>query len=305
MSTPFLFDRPALRKRLMRASRGAPVRVLHARATQDMLDRLSVILRRFDRALMTGPDDTCFLAHLIARDQVGEAIAMPWFLSEQSDTTACVPKLRQSLVVGDEEILPFAPESFDLIISLLSLQGVNDLPGAFIQIRRALRPDGLFMACLFGGETLRELRSVLTQAESEVTGGASPRVHPFADLRAVGGLLQRAGLALPVIDGETLHLRYDHFFALIADLRGMGLTNVLAERKRGPLPQAILARAAALYAERFADPDGRIRATFEIIWLSGWAPHESQQKPLRPGSAKTRLADALKAIAPPDAPSSS
>lgn len=301
MSTSFLFDRSVLRKRLMRAGKGATVRFLHERATQDMLDRLSVILRRFERVLMTGPDDTHLLAQLIARDQVGEAMTMPWFAPQQPSAAV----QHRLCVIGDEEILPFAPESFDLAVSLLSLQGVNDLPGTLIQIRRSLRPDGLFMACLFGGETLHELRTVLTQAESELTGGASPRVHPFADLRAMGGLLQRAGFALPVVDGETVHVRYDHLFALIADLRGMGLTNVLAERKPGPLPRAVIARAAALYAERFADPDGRIRATFEIVWLSGWAPHESQQKPLRPGSAKTKLAEALKAIATPKAPSSS
>ncbi|WP_289052511.1 methyltransferase domain-containing protein, partial [uncultured Methylobacterium sp.] len=182
--------------------------------------------------------------------------------------------------------------SFDLAVSLLALQHANDLPGALVQIRRALRPDGLFVGCLLGGRTLTELRQVLTQAESEVEGGASPRVAPFAEVRDVGGLLQRAGFALPVADVETVTVRYGDPFGLMRDLRAMGLTNALRER-RGGLRRETLMRAAALYAERFADPDGRLRATFEMIWLSGWVPHESQQKPLRPGSAQARLADAL------------
>jgi len=170
---------------------------------------------------------------------------------------------------------------------------VNDLPGALIQIRRALKPDGLFVGCLLGGATLTELRTAFMQAESEIEGGASPRVAPFADVRDLGSLMQRAGFALPVTDSESVTVRYDDPFALMRDLRGMGLTNALVARRRAPLKRAVLMRAAQVYAERFADPDGRLRATFEYIWLSGWSPHESQQKPLRPGSAKMRLADAL------------
>ena len=196
-------------------------------------------------------------------------------------------------VVVDPELLPFGPESFDLVVSALALQFVNDLPGTLIQIRRALAPDGLFLACLVGGRTLHELRAVLAQAEEEIAGGASPRVAPLGDLRDMGGLLQRAGFALPVTDVDAITVRYDHVFALMRDLRAMGATNALAQRVKTPSRRAMFLRAAEIYAQKFADPDGRIRATFEFVWLSGWAPHESQQKPLKPGSAKTRLADAL------------
>ncbi len=196
-------------------------------------------------------------------------------------------------ILGDEERLPFSGERFDLAVSLLSLHSVNDLPGSLIQIRRALKPDGLFVGALLGGSTLTELRQALTQAESEVEGGVSPRVAPFADLRDIGGLLQRAGFALPVTDSDVVRVRYANAFALMRDLRQMGLTNALNDRRRTPLRRATLIRAAEIYAERFGEPDGRIPATFEIVWLSGWTPHESQQKPLRPGSAKVRLADAL------------
>src|SRR5947209_16243296 len=196
-------------------------------------------------------------------------------------------------IVADEEALPFGSESFDLIVSGLSLQWANDLPGALVQIRRALAPDGLFLAALVGGQSLTELRTALTAAEAELTGGASPRVAPFADVRDLGALLQRVGFALPVTDVEPTIVRYASMFALMGDLRAMGATNALCERSRVPLRRAILLRAAETYADRFADADGRIRATFEIVWLSGWAPHESQQKPLAPGSARVRLADAL------------
>jgi SAM-dependent methyltransferase len=196
--------------------------------------------------------------------------------------------------VGDLESLPLAAESCDLVVSLMALHHVNDLPGALIQIRRALRPDGLFLAALAGGDTLTELRQSLVIAESEVLGGAAPRVAPFADVRALGSLLQRAGFALPVVDSDALVARYDDLFALMRDLRAFGATNALTLRSRKPLRRDVLMRAAAVYAERFADSDGRLRATFETIWLSGWAPHESQPKPLKPGSAAMRLADALR-----------
>jgi SAM-dependent methyltransferase len=194
---------------------------------------------------------------------------------------------------GDEEVLPLAEGSLDLAVSALALQFANDLPGLLFQIRRALRPDGLFLAALLGGDTLTELRDAFAAAESEVEGGVSPRVAPFADLRDAGALLQRAGFALPVADVDRVTVRYDTVFDLMLDLRRMGATNALIERRRTPLRRATLFRMAEVYAERFADADKRLRATFEIVWVSGWAPHESQQKPLRPGSAKTRLADAL------------
>jgi SAM-dependent methyltransferase len=199
----------------------------------------------------------------------------------------------ETVEIGDDEILPLAENSLNLAVSALALQHVNDLPGMLVQIRRALKPDGLFLAALAGGDTLTELRQCFAIAESELEGGVSPRVAPFADLRDLGALLQRAGFALPVIDSERITVRYDTVFALMHDLRRMGATNVLSERRRTPLRRKTLLRMVEVYGERFADPDRRLRATFEIIWLSGWAPHESQQQPLKPGSAKARLADAL------------
>jgi SAM-dependent methyltransferase len=183
--------------------------------------------------------------------------------------------------------------SVDLVVSGLALQFVNDLPGTLIQVRRALKPDGLFIAALIGGETLTELRQAFAQAEAEVEGGLSPRVAPFVDVRELGALLQRAGFALPVTDVDRVTVRYDSAFALMHDLRRMGAANVLAERRRSPLRRATLARTAEIYAARFAGSDGRLHATFDIVWLSGWAPHASQQQPLKPGSAQARLADAL------------
>jgi SAM-dependent methyltransferase len=199
----------------------------------------------------------------------------------------------QFCIAADEEALPLREASLDLVVSALALQFVNDLPGALIQIRRALRPDGLFLAALAGGETLTELRQAFAAAEAEIEDGISPRVAPFSDVRDMGALLQRAGFALPVTDVDRLTARYDSPIALMHDLRRMGATNALVERSRRPLKRATLTRMSEIYAERFADRDGRIRATFEIIWLSGWAPHASQQKPLAPGSARRRLADAL------------
>jgi SAM-dependent methyltransferase len=196
-------------------------------------------------------------------------------------------------VAADEEALPFRDGALDLVVSALALQFVNDLPGTLIQTRRALRPDGLLLAALIGGDTLTELRQAFAAAESEIEDGISPRIAPFADVRDMGALLQRAGFALPVTDVDRVVVRYASPLALMHDLRRMGATNPLVERSRRPLRRATLRRMLEVYAERFSDADGRIRATFEIVWLSGWAPHESQQKPLAPGSARQRLADAL------------
>ncbi|VIO70235.1 Malonyl-[acyl-carrier protein] O-methyltransferase [Bradyrhizobium ivorense] len=192
------------------------------------------------------------------------------------------------------ETLPLAAESLDLAVSALAFQFVNDLPGVLAQIRRALKPDGLLLAAMLGGDTLTELRQSFAAAEAECEGGVSPRVAPFADLRDIGALLQRAGFALPVTDVDRVVVRYASAFALMADLRRMGATNVLRERRHTLTRRATMLRMAQLYAERFADADGRIRATFDIVWLSGWAPHESQQKPLKPGSAKASLEAAVK-----------
>lgn len=274
-----VFDRGLYRRRLAAALSAGYPDFLLARCVADLDERLSAVLRRFERAADLGTPLP--LAAPVLRARAGERLHM-----------AEAGEAERSLV-GDLEALPFAAESLDLATSLLALHTVNDLPGALVQIRRALRPDGLFIACLLGGQSLTELRQSLLAAEVEVTGGASPRVAPFADLRDLGALLQRAGFALPVIDSESVTVRYGEMFGLLRDLRAMGWANALAERSRKPLRRDVLLRAAELYAERFSDPDGRLRATFEIVWLSGWAPHESQQKPLRPGSAKARLADAL------------
>jgi SAM-dependent methyltransferase len=275
------FDRMLLRTRRRRANALGPETFLLDRVASDLAERLDAVLREFSVAVDLGtPTDAVRLA-LADKKNIGALVA------------AATPPRENLAVVADEEALPFRDASLDLVVSALSLQFVNDLPGALIQIRRALKPDGLFLAAMLGGETLTELRQAFAEAETEIEGGISPHVAPFADVRELGALLQRAGFALPVTDVDRLTVRYASPFALMADLRRMGATNALTERRRMPLRRATLARMAQIYAGRFADPDGRIRATFEIVWLSGWAPHESQQKPLRPGSAKTRLADAL------------
>ena len=198
-----------------------------------------------------------------------------------------------SLIVADDEALPFTGESFNLVTSVLSLHAVNDLPGTLVQIRRTLKPDGLFIGAMFGGETLKELRHAFAAAEAEISGGASPRVSPFADVRDLGGLLQRAGFSLPVADVERTTVHYRELTRLFVDLRALGETNVLAGRSRKGLRRGTLARLVQEYAARFSDDEGRHVASFDIVYLTGWAAHESQQKPLAPGSAKTRLADAL------------
>jgi SAM-dependent methyltransferase len=285
-NTPLLFDRDLARRRLARAIASGPATFLLDRVTSDLADRLSTVLRRFPVAADIGTPGCAGANVLQASGRVDSVLC----LTLPGEGTGAP---RSTAVAGSEEALPFAHASLDLIVSLLTLHGVNDLPGALVQARRALRPDGLFLACLAGGDTLLELRRCLMDAEAEIEGGVSPRVFPFADVREIGGLLQRAGFALPVTDVDRVVVRYPDVFALMRDLRAMGATNVMVERRRRFLRRDTLMRAAQVYAERFADSDGRIRATFDLVWLSGWAPHESQQKPLRPGSAKARLADAL------------
>ena len=280
-----LFDRRLVRARLQRATRAGFADFLLRRAAEDLDDRLGAITRPFPVALDLGTATDAAVDVLRRRAGTDRAIwAAPADVSPQAS------------LVADEERLPFADQSLNLVTSLLALQSVNDLPGTLVQIRRSLKPDGLFIGCLLGGATLNELRQALVQAESERDGGVSPRVAPFADVRDLGGLLQRAGFALPVTDIEAVTVRYGHPLSLLADLRAMGLTNALQARRRTPLRRATLMRALDIYAATFADPDGKVRASFEMIWLSGWAPHESQQQPLRPGSAKARLADALKTV---------
>jgi len=286
MSARIVFDRQILRARRARARKLGAATFLLDRVAEDLAERLGAVLRSFEVAIDLGTPTDAVRRALALSGKAGTLIAA-------EPDAAVLPAGSVPRVVTDEEALPFADASLDLVVSALSLQFVNDLPGTLIQIRRALKPDGLFLAALIGGDSLSELRDAFAQAESEMEGGLSPRVAPFADLRDLGGLLQRAGFALPVADSERLTVRYDSAFALMRDLRAMGATNVLTERRRAPLKRATLLRMAQIYAERFADSDGRVRATFEIAWLSGWAPHESQQKPLKPGSATMRLADAL------------
>ncbi|HEU4659059.1 MAG TPA: methyltransferase domain-containing protein [Pseudolabrys sp.] len=280
-----IFDRKLLRARRQRARKQGAATFLLDRVAGDLAERLSAVVRTFERAADIGTPTDAVRHAVIAVGNVTRIVAVG---SEGVDSLTEFPQ-----VIADEEALPFADGSLDLVVSALALQFVNDLPGTFIQIRRALRPDGLFLAALVGGDTLSELRQAFATAESESEGGISPRVAPFADTREVGALLQRAGFALPVTDSERITVRYADAFALMADLRRMGATNALTERRRVPLRRRTLMRMAEIYAENFSDPDGRVRATFEIVWLSGWAPHESQQKPLPPGSAARRLADAL------------
>jgi len=282
---PVLFDRALLRDRRRRAAALGPETFLLDRAAGDLADRLAAVLRRFDLALDLGTPGEAVRAALSHLGSVGTIL--------KSGTIAPAVASADKFVVADEEALPFGAGSLDLVVSALALQFVNDLPGTLVQIRRALKPDGLFLAALIGGETLTELRQSFAAAESEIEGGASPRVAPFADLRELGALLQRAGFALPVADVDRLTVRYDSVFGLMRDLRRMGATNPLDARRRTPLKRATLMRMAEIYAERFSDSDGRLRATFEIVWLSGWAPHPGQQRPLKPGSAQARLADAL------------
>ncbi|MCX7297297.1 MAG: methyltransferase domain-containing protein [Hyphomicrobiales bacterium] len=282
--TPAIFDRRLLRARQRRARMLGPATFLLDRVAEEMGERLSVVLRRFERAVDLGtPSDAL-------RRVLADSGKMATLVSASPSVTADtgLPAVR-----ADEEALPFADASLDLVVSALALQFVNDLPGTLIQIRRALKADGLLLAAMIGGESLSELREAFAEAESEVEGGLSPRVAPFADIRDLGALLQRAGFALPVVDSDRLTVRYDNPLALMRDLRAMGATNILIERRRTPLKRATLRRMLEIYARRFADADGRLRATFEIVWLTGWAPHESQQKPLKPGSASHRLADAL------------
>ncbi|OQW61716.1 MAG: SAM-dependent methyltransferase [Proteobacteria bacterium SG_bin9] len=269
---PLLFDVSALRQRRRRAERIGAATFLRDRVSEDLAERLSAVVRNFPNAVDLGAPGA--LAGLQAA-RVGELTPV-------------------DLLEAPGDALGLAPDSFDLALSVLALHLVNDLPGVMAQVRRALKPDGLFLAALLGGDTLTELRQSFAAAEAEVEGGVSPRVAPFADLRDLGALLQRAGFALPVADVDRIVVRYDNAFVLMQDLRRMAATNVLIERRKSFSRRSTLLRMAHIYAERFADADGRIRATFDVVWLSGWAPHESQQKPLKPGSAQMRLADAIK-----------
>ena len=285
MSAPTLFDRALTARRLDRALKAGPADFLLARCVEELADRLALVKRDFGAALDFGTPGP----------QAAAVLAAPEIL-RIAPTEASLGVGRFVGLVGDPERPPVGEARFDLAVSLLALHQIDDLPGALIQIRRALKPDGLLLAALPGGDTLTELRQSLLAAESDLTGGASPRVMPFADSRALGGLLQRAGYALPVVDSDRFTVRYSDMFALMRDLRAFGATNALVARPRTFARRDLFLRAARHYAENFADADGRIRATFEILWLSGWSPHPSQPTPLKPGSAKMRLEDALKQV---------
>ena len=282
-----VFDRSLLRQRRNRVAARLPAHDFLFREAADRLaDRLMDVTRTFPTALDLG-SRTGLLGEILA-GRGGIETLIQAELSHAMLRQA--PGLR---VVADAELLPFAPGSFDLVISVLDLHWVNDLPGSLAQVNRALKPDGMFLACMLGGETLTELRQSLLLAESELEGGVSPRLSPLIDLPDAAMLLQRTNFALPVVDVETITVTYDNALRLMHDLRGMGEANAVLARRRTPTRRATMLRAAALYQERFGMADGRIPATFQIVMLTGWHPHQSQQKPLRPGEARTRLAAAL------------
>ena len=256
------------RRALAKAKGGEEFLLAHAVA--DMAERISTVDRKFPKAALVAP------------------VVEGGFDALKDDG-----KIGELAIIASSDVLPLQPQSLDLVMSLLTLQEVNDAPGALIQMKRALNPDGLMLAVMLGGDTLKELRFALTQAESELYGGVSPRVLPFIEVRAAGALLQRTGYALPVTDTETVLVRYDSVFGLMRDLRGMGGQNALHDRSRRPLGRRFFQRLAQIYSENFSDADGRVRASFNFVSMSGWAPHESQQKPLKPGSAKVSLATFL------------
>ncbi len=251
----------------------------------EIADRLTAINRTFDVALCHNAQNGVLASKLRSTGQAG------WI----APTDSCAQHLHGTgpAVVFDEEQVPLAAGSLSLYASALTLNHANDLPGALLQIRHTLRPDGLFIGALLGGDSLSELRQAFLAAETELTGGVSPRVAPFADIRDLGSLLQRAGFALPVVDADRLTVRYDTALVLMHELKAMALTSALEARSRTPMSRRLLLRAAQIYHDTHAHEDGRVPATFHIVYLTGWAPHESQQKPLKPGSAKQRLADAL------------
>jgi NADH dehydrogenase [ubiquinone] 1 alpha subcomplex assembly factor 5 len=282
-----IFDRTLLAERRRRVAGGAAQHdFLLARVADELADRLAIVQRRFPLAANVGAHHGLLsrrIRGLAGVERIVDVDTTAKFLTDAVDMR----------VVADEEALPFADASIDLIVSALALQLVNDLPGTLVQMRRALRPDGLLLAALLGGATLRELRDAWLTAEAEISGGASPRVAPFADVRDLGGLLQRAGFALPVVDSETVTVTYADPLSLMREIKAMGASNMLVARRRQPVTRGLVLRAAEIYADRFGASDGRVPATFEIITLTAWAPDASQPKPLRPGSAQTRLADAL------------
>jgi SAM-dependent methyltransferase len=288
---PSLFDRNLLAHRLDRAAGGfSQAHFLRERAVEDLIETLSAINRAFDITLDMAARDGAF-GRAIAGTPVADKIGL--LIEGELSERLSAQQSGAARLIMEEEALPFGDDSLNLVVNGLSLHTVNDLPGVLVQVRRALKPDGLFIGSLFGGETLTELRACLMEAELEVRGGYGPRIAPFAESPDLIDLLKRTGFSMPVVDSDRVTVTYEHPLRLMADLRAMGESNILLQRPRKGLNRAILEKASALYFERHADAEGRIAATFEIITLSGWKAHDSQQKPLRPGSAKMRLADAL------------
>lgn len=290
-----VFDRHQVRRNRDRATASfADHDFLKREISERVADRMGDIQRQFPRLLDLG----CHSG--VLRDSLDPRLGVEWVVGmDPSEQFATQASQHGPALAGEEELLPFAAASFDAVVSVLSLHWVNDLPGALVQARQCLKPDGLFLGAMLGGETLHELRAVLTEAESDVLGGAGPRVSPFAELQDAAGLMQRAGFALPVVDSDLLTVTYENAFLLMKELRGMGEGNAVAARRKSATPKSVFLRAAEIYQQRHGTPDGRIAASFQILYLTGWAPHASQQKPLRPGSAAHRLADALEATERP------
>lgn len=275
-----LFDQAALHRNLARAAaKGNLPGFLDDVAAAELIDRFETISRRFSHVAVISHD-----ASRIA-DAVRPRLADGGIITD-------ISMLAGDRVFLDSPDLPAG--TFDCIFACPGLEWANDLPGSLTRLRQALKPDGVLLAAMLGGESLHELRASWLQAETMMMAGASPRVAPFCDVRDAGGLLQRAGFALPVVDTDRLKVRYDNGLALMNDLKALGLSNIMAERHRSLVTPGLMAMVCAHYDKTFADPDNRVRATFQMVYLTGWSPHESQPRPLRPGSAKTRLADALK-----------
>jgi NADH dehydrogenase [ubiquinone] 1 alpha subcomplex assembly factor 5 len=285
-----VFDRALVRQHRTRAARNfEEADFLFMEGAERLFDRLLDIKRTFDVGLDLG----CHAGEM-AGVIVGSGRVSDFFQSDLSPAMAERAAMNGARTICvDEEALPINFGSLDLVTSNLSMHWINDLPGALSQIRMALKPDGLFLGSIFGSDTLPELRTVLSEAEIELDGGLSPRISPFADVRDLGALLQRAGFSLPVVDSDVITVRYENPIKLLHDLRGMGETNAVLERRKTPLRRTTLMHALGRYVEQYADKDGRVPATFHILTMTAWAPASNQQQPLRPGSAKSRLADAL------------
>ena len=282
-----IFDRDLLRIRRTRHSATASdYDFLLKRATEDIKDRLVAISRDFTNVLDLGAHHGILGRALLQRGDVKTLVSL-------EDCPQLLNQCEGIKVLSDMEFLPLAPQRYELITSALSLHFINDLPGLLLQVRQLLKPDGLFIAVFPGGRSFYELRDAFTTAEEELEGGASPRISPYVDVREAGALLQRAGYTLPVSDVDTLTISYETPFHLLKELQSMGASNILLERSRKPLRRATLMRMAEIYTQKYADNTGRINATLELVTITGWSPHESQQKPLRPGTATTRLAEAL------------